>query len=122
MSSENKQVNESLNKMITILNKSKMNEIERDKLLHDAEVMCLKGKSNCKAENQKGSLYGASANAIHKDRSYLLSKIDKETMTGLCVCGRPIDICDEPIYCRYCGQRTSGTFGWTIGNYYNETK
>lgn len=30
-----------------------MTEQERDKLLHDTEVMCLKNKENCKTEKSK---------------------------------------------------------------------
>ena len=96
-----------------------MSEKERDDLLHDAEVLCLKKKIDIKGEKTK-KLYGVLSVAIHKDRTFLVNKIDKETMTGICSCGRVVDICDEPIYCRYCGQRTSGKFGWKVEDYYNE--
>ena len=96
-----------------------MNENERDELLHDAEVLCLKKKIDIKSDSIK-KLYGALSIAVHKDRTYLLRQIDNETQTGICCCGRVIDICDTPIYCRYCGQRTSGIFGWKMEDYYNE--
>lgn len=64
-----------------------MNEKERDNLLHDAEVLCLKKKIDIKKENIK-KLYGVLSTAIHKDRTFLVGEIDKETMTGICSCGR----------------------------------
>lgn len=115
-----KEQTDALNNILSILKKSKANEVERDKLLHDAEVMCLKGNANCKPESPKRLLYSVAANTIHKDRNFLLSKIDAETMTGICVCGTVTDIIDGDFYCKYCGQKLSATYGWTIENYYNE--
>lgn len=96
-----------------------MTEQERDKLLHDTEIMCLKNKENCKTE-KKQKMYGVASVAIHRDRTYLLRNIDKETDTGICSCGRVTDIIDEPFYCKYCGQRLSAKAGWSVENYYNE--
>lgn len=94
-------------------------EIERDRLLYEVESKMLKNKVNAKSAACQRQ-YGIAANIIHQERVMKLSMIDKSTNTGICTCGRPVDICDEPIYCRYCGQRTSGDFGWTVGDYYNE--
>ena len=96
-----------------------MTEQERDKLLFEAELMCLKRKVECKTKN-KQLMYGHLANTIHKDRCFWITNIDNETETGLCACGRVTDIIDEPFYCKYCGQKLSTKFGWTIHNYYNE--
>lgn len=96
-----------------------MTEQERDKVLHNAEVRVMKNKINSKnIEVQKQ--YGAMAVAIHRDRTMLLRCIDKDKNVGICACGNLVEICDKPIYCKYCGQRTSGTFGWTVDDYYNE--
>lgn len=96
-----------------------MTEKERDIILYNAETRVMKNKMNCKTPKIQEE-YGTTATAIHRDRTMRLRNIDTETNTGICSCGRPVDICDEPVYCRYCGQRTSGTFGWTIDDYYNE--
>lgn len=96
-----------------------MTEQERDKLLYDAEVMCHKRIVDCKTEKKK-LMYAHLINTIHRDRCYKITNIDNETNTGLCACGRVTDIIDEPFYCKYCGQKLSATFGWSIHNYYND--
>lgn len=75
-----------------------MTEHERDKLLYNAEIMCLKNKENCKTDKKK-KLYGVASVAVHRDRNYLLTSIDEETNTGICICGRVTDIIDAPFYC-----------------------
>ena len=96
-------------------------EQERDNELHQAEVLFLKNKMKCKTKSKQQS-YGVAINAVHKARAYKLTNMDTETNTGLCVCGRITDIIDEPFYCKYCGQRLSAKWGWSINDYYNEKK
>jgi hypothetical protein len=89
-----------------------MTEQERDQLLNEAEIMFLRSKDNCKTKNKK-IMYGVASAAIHRDRNFLLTKIDKDTDTGICSCGRVTDIIDGPFYCKYCGQRLSAKSGWS---------
>jgi len=96
-----------------------MSEHERDKLLYDAEVMCMRNKENCKTEKRR-KLYGVASIAIHKDRSYLLTNIDKDAGKGFCSCGKTVSIIDGTFYCKHCGQRLSSESGWSTNDYYGE--
>ena len=49
----------------------------RDNKLHEAETMLLVNKAKGKKENRK-ALYSLCVEAIHRDRAYLLSKIDRK--------------------------------------------
>lgn len=94
-------------------------EAVRDKLLHKAEIMCFKNKERCQMKENK-KIYALTINSIHRDRNYLLTKIDSETDTGICCCGVVTSIIDEPFYCKYCGQKLSAKFGWSFSDYYNQ--
>lgn len=43
--------------------------------------------------------------ALEKQRPYKLTQIDKETLTGICKCGRVTEVIDCEHYCKYCGQK-----------------
>lgn len=45
--------------------------------------------------------------ALEKQIPYKLTKIDDETLTGVCVCGRVTDIVDCDCYCKHCGQKVT---------------
>lgn len=43
--------------------------------------------------------------ALEKQIPYKLTQIDKETLTGICKCGRVTEVIDCEHYCKYCGQK-----------------
>ena len=43
--------------------------------------------------------------ALEKQIPYKLTQRDKETLTGICKCGRATEIIDCEHYCKYCGQK-----------------
>jgi hypothetical protein len=100
-----------------------MTEQERDKMLHDAEVMFMKRKVDCKSEKTQRA-YGTAINSIHKDRCYHVKDIFSFgahlSTCGRCVCGNIVSFTDNTHYCSRCGQRLSTNFGWTASDYYNE--
>lgn len=52
----------------------------------------------------------AMANAVesvNKQIPYKLTQIDKETLTGICKCGRVTEVIDGEYYCKYCGQKVT---------------
>lgn len=96
----------------------RMTEPERAKLLMDTEVMLIKRKAGVTKDEKLQEQYGVAAIAIRRDNTFKLSNVD-ELGVGICVCGRPVDgTTDEPVYCRYCGQRVSSYFGYTMDNYW----
>ncbi|NRT87937.1 hypothetical protein [Clostridium beijerinckii] len=45
--------------------------------------------------------------ALEKQIPYKLTQIDKETLTGICKCGRVTEVIDCEHYCKYCGQKVT---------------
>lgn len=45
--------------------------------------------------------------ALEKQVPYKLTQIDKETLTGICKCGRVMEVIDCEHYCKYCGQKVT---------------
>lgn len=45
--------------------------------------------------------------ALEKQIPYKLTQIDKETLTGICKCGRVTEVIDGEYYCKYCGQKVT---------------
>ena len=48
-----------------------------------------------------------SIQSLEKQIPYKLTKIDKETLTGICKCGRVTDVIDCDNWCIYCGQKVT---------------
>ena len=45
--------------------------------------------------------------ALEKQVPYKLTQLDKETLTGICKCGRVTEVIDCDHYCKYCGQKVT---------------
>ncbi|OOM17201.1 hypothetical protein CLSAB_19210 [Clostridium saccharobutylicum] len=48
-----------------------------------------------------------SIQSLEKRIPYKLTQIDKETLTGICKCGRVTEVIDCEYYCKYCGQKVT---------------
>lgn len=58
------------------------------------------------SEEQKEAMISA-VGAVQKQVPYKLTQIDKETLTGICKCGRVTEVIDCEYYCKYCGQKVT---------------
>jgi hypothetical protein len=72
-------------------------EIEANK---DSDTTYNTGVYDSRIENCNTVLEG-----LEKQVPYKLTQIDKETLTGICKCGRVTDVIGYEYYCKYCGQK-----------------
>lgn len=58
------------------------------------------------SEEQKEAFIIA-GEAVKKQIPYKLTQVDRETLTGICKCGRVTEVIDCEHYCKYCGQKVT---------------